>query len=154
MASIGQPLPAATLYDGSLAPHNLAEIAQGKPTVLLFFPAAYTRVCEKELCTVRDGLSAYAEIGAQVFGVSVDTPWTLLNYARQLGVQYPLLSDFNKEAVKALGLEITLRGIQGVSQRAAFVLDGSSVLCWQWIAEHPGQEPPYEEVVGAVKLLA
>ena len=154
MASLGQPLPTATLYDGNLAPHNMAEIAAGKPTVLLFFPAAYTRVCEKELCTVRDGLSAYSEIGAQVFGVSVDTPWTLANYAKQLGVQYPLLSDFNREAVKVLGLEIAIKGLQGVSQRAAFVLDGAGALQWQWIAENPGQEPPYEEVVGALKALA
>lgn len=153
MASIGQPLPAATLYDGALASHNLSELAAGKPTVLLFFPAAYTRVCEKELCTVRDGLLAYSELGAQVYGISVDMPWTLANYAKQLGVQYPLLSDSNREAVKALGLEINLRGIQSVSQRAAFVLDGSNALRWQWIAENPGQEPPYEEVVEVVKGL-
>lgn len=153
MVYIGQPLPAATLYDAQLAPHNLAQIAAGKPTVLLFFPAAYTRVCERELCTVRDNLADYAQIGAQVFGVSIDTPWTLGNYAKQLGVSYPLLSDTNREAVKALGLEISLRGIQGVSQRAAFVLDGNSTLSWQWIAEHPGQEPPYEDVIEALRAL-
>lgn len=84
----------------------------------------------------------------------MDTPWTLGAYAKALGLAFPLVSDYNKEATRAFGLEISLRGLPGFSQRAAYLVDASGRIVWAWVAEIPAQEPPYPEVVAAVKALS
>lgn len=150
---IGDFLPDVTVYSTAAEAKPLPQLVQGKPLVLLFFPAAHTRVCEKELCTFRDGLTAYNDLGAEVYGLSVDTPWTLGTYAKALNLAFPLVSDYSKEATRAFGLEISLRGLPGFSQRAAYVVDVSGRIVWAWVAEVPAQEPPYEEVAAAVKAL-
>ncbi len=151
--SIGDPLPAATVYTPAVEPVLLPQLVQGRPLVLLFFPAAHTRVCEKELCTFRDGLALYNTLGVQVYGLSVDTPWTLGAYAQALGLAFPLLSDYNREATRAFGLEISLKGLPGFAQRAAYVVDATGRMAWAWVAEVPAQEPPYQAVATAVKNL-
>lgn len=151
MAQVGDFLPNVRVFSPKAEALNLPELVQGKPTVLLFFPAAHTRVCEKELCTFRDGLAQYNTLGANVYGLSVDTPWTLAAYMRELGLEFPLISGYNKEATRALGLEISLKGLPGFSQRAAYVTDGSGKISWAWVADVPAQEPPYEEVAEIVQ---
>ncbi|WP_027892401.1 redoxin domain-containing protein [Calidithermus chliarophilus] len=151
--ALGDLLPNVTVFTATAEAKCLLELVRGKPAVLLFFPAAHTRVCEKELCTFRDGLARYNALGAQVFGISVDTPWTLAAYARDLGLEFPLLSDYNREATRALGLEISLKGLPGFSQRAAYVTDAEGRVRWSWVAEVPAQEPPYEEVAAAAQAL-
>lgn len=151
---IGAPLPDVTVYNTSAEALSLAQLVQGKPLVLLFFPAAHTRVCEKELCTFRDGLAEYNQLGVEVYGLSVDTPWTLGAYAKTLRLAFSLLSDYNKEATRAFGLEISLRGLPGFSQRAAYVVDATGRIAWAWVADVPAQEPPYEEVAAAVRGLS
>lgn len=151
---VGDPLPDVTVYRTTAEALSLAELVQGKPLVLLFFPAAHTRVCEKELCTFRDGLAEYNQLGTELYGLSVDTPWTLGAYAKALGLAFSLLSDYNKEATRAFGLEISLRGLPGFSQRAAYVVDATGRIAWAWVADIPAQEPPYEEVAAAVKALS
>ncbi|WP_299426709.1 redoxin domain-containing protein [uncultured Meiothermus sp.] len=150
---VGDFLPDVTVYTTDAEARPLPQLVQGKPLVLLFFPAAHTRVCEKELCTFRNSLAAYNDLGAEVYGLSVDTPWTLGAYAKTLGLSFSLVSDYNKEATRAFGLEISLRGLPGFSQRAAYVVDASGRIVWVWIAEVPAQEPPYEEVATAVKAV-
>ena len=140
------------MFTTQAEPVALPELVQGKPSVFLFFPAAHIRVCEKELCTFRDGLAQYNHMGVQVFGVSVDTPWTLAAYSKELGLEFPLISDYNKEATRAFGLEISLRGLPGFSQRAAYVTDGNGTITWAWVAEVTAQEPPYEEVAALEPL--
>ncbi|RDI94920.1 peroxiredoxin [Meiothermus sp. QL-1] len=149
----GDPLPEATVYTQEALPQRLPELLAGRPGVLLFFPAAHTRVCEKELCTVRDGLAAYNQLGAQVYAISVDTPWTLAAYARSLGLSFPLLSDYNREATRAFGLEISLKGLPGFAQRAAYVVTPEGRVAWAWVAEVPAQEPPYEELLSALRAV-
>jgi peroxiredoxin len=126
--SVNDPLPHVTVYTVQAEPRRLCELPGGKPTVLLFFPAAHTRVCERELCTFRDSLAQYNDLGVQVFGLSVDTPWTL-------------------------GLEISLHGLPGFSQRAAYVVGADNRIAWAWVANVPSQEPPYEEIAAAVQKL-
>lgn len=151
--STGDLLPNATVFTPAAQPKTLLELTAGKPSVLLFFPAAHTKTCEKELCTFRDGLAGYNDLGAQVFGISVDTPWTLVSYMKELGLDFPLISDYNKEATRAFGLEITLKGLPGFSQRAAYVTDSSGKITWAWVADVASQEPPYDEVTKAVQEI-
>src|SRR6476659_856915 len=121
---IGQPAPDFTLFDDSRQEHTLSHL-KGNNVLLLFFPAAFTSVCTAELCSVRDNLSHYNNLNARVFGISVDSLFTLAKYREDQRLNFPLLSDFNKDVSEAYGslYETFGFGMKGVSKRAAFVID-------------------------------
>ncbi len=152
--NIGDQVPQAIVFNKDLDPIDLAAYGRGQPLVILFFPGSFTSVCEKELCTFRDSMAAYNEVGAQVVGISVDTPFCQAAFAEKNRIDYPLLSDFNKEAIHAFGVVLPeLKGLRELAQRAAFVADAAGKISWAWIADNPGQEPPYDEVATAVRSL-
>lgn len=154
MLNLGSAIPSAQVIDSTLETLNLAQYALGQPTVWLFFPAAFTRVCTTELCTFRDSLADYDRLGARVVGLSIDTPYSLQIFAQQLGVSYPLLSDFNREAIRAFDVVLPeLRGLREVARRAAFVSDARGIIQYIWVGEVPALEPPYEEIAQAVSRL-
>ena len=96
----------------------------GKPIVLAFFPAAFTSTCTRELCTFRDSLSRFNAVQAQVYGISIDTPHTITAFAEQNGLNFPLLSDANREATRAFDVVLPdLSGVRDVSNRAVIVMD-------------------------------
>ncbi len=150
--NVGDRVPSAVVFDRDLNPVDLASYGRGQPLVILFFPGSFTSVCEKELCTFRDQMALYNEIGAEVVGISVDTPFCQKAFAEKNNIGYPLLSDFNKEAIRAFGVVLPeLKGLRELAQRAAFVVDADGIVRWRWIADNPGLEPPYDEVAQAVK---
>ncbi len=152
--NVGDHVPSAVVFDRDLNPVDLASYGRGKPLVILFFPGSFTSVCEKELCTFRDQMALYNEIGAEVVGISVDTPFCQKAFAEKNNIGYPLLSDFNKEAIRAFGVVLPeLKGLKELAQRAAFVVDADGIVRWRWVADNPGLEPPYDEVAEAVKKL-
>jgi peroxiredoxin len=96
---VGDVAPDFTLKNHDLADVSLSDF-KGKNVVLLFFPFVNTAVCEKELCSFRDGLSQYEELDAQVLAVSVDSPFSQKLWVDKHNFSFPLLSDFNKEVSK------------------------------------------------------
>lgn len=131
---------------------------RGKNVVLLFFPMAFTGVCTNELCSVSGGLDMYTSLNAQVFGISVDSPFTLEVFAQKNNIAFPLLSDFNKEVSKSYD---SLYGtfvpgvwdLQGVSKRSAFVIDGSGVVRYAEVLENAGEIPNFLKVEETLKSL-
>src|ERR1700712_2957985 len=97
---IGQAAPSFTLHDTDKKEVSLKD-QQGKNILLLFFPLAFTGVCTKELCSVRDNIAVYNNTSAAVFGISVDSPQTLAKFKEEQGLNFSILSDFNKEASAA-----------------------------------------------------
>ena len=127
-----------------------------KSTVLLFFPLAFTGVCTDELCSVSGGLSDYADLGAEVLGISVDSPFAQEAFAKSAGITVPLLSDFNKTVAAAYGVlyETFAPGkldMNGVAKRSAFVVNKDGVITYAWSSEDPGVLPPLNEVKAALK---
>ncbi len=123
--------------------------------VLLFFPLAFSGVCTKELCTMRDDWSKWSGLGAKVYGVSVDSPFVNVKFAKENNLPFPLLSDFNREASKAYGVLMEdLIGLKNVSMRSAFVIDRQGKIAYSWVAENPGVEPDYAAVRKAVQGAA
>ena len=127
----------------------------GAPTVLLFFPLAFTGVCMEEMCTIRDTLADYEGLGATVYGISVDSPFVLEVMAKQEGINFKLLSDFNREATKAYDVlddnfVPAKLGFQGVSKRSAFVVDASGTITYSWSSDNPGNLPPFDEIKAAL----
>jgi peroxiredoxin len=153
---LGQRVPDFTLPDTEKKERKLSEFTQKGKTVLLFFPFAFSGVCDKEMCTFRDSMTKYNSINAQPVGISVDSLYTLKVFAHTYNLQFPLLSDFNKKVSKAYGViheTWVAMGYKGVSKRAAFVLDGKGILRYRWVTDNPGDEPPYDEIVSALSKL-
>jgi len=150
----GQKAPDFTLYDTDKKPVTLSE-QQGKNVLLLFFPLAFTGTCTKELCSVRDNIGLYTNIDAQVFGISVDAPPTLAKFRSEQGLNFPLLSDFNKEASTAWGsLYDSFAGwMKGVSKRSAFVIDKQGVVRYAQVLENAGDLPDFEAINSCLTIL-
>ena len=152
---IGDKAPAFTLPDTEKKERSLAEFV-GKKTVLAFYPGAFTGVCTKEMCTLRDSLASFNAMNAQVVGISVDSPFANKAFAALNNLNYPLLSDYGRTAARAYtGLQENFAGISGYStaKRAVFVLDGNGVVKYSWITDNPGLEPSYEEISKALAAL-
>src|SRR5690349_9631615 len=96
----GQQAPAFSLYDTEKKKISLSDFS-GKNILLLFFPQAFTGTCTKELCSTRDNIALYEQVNAQVLAISVDSLFTLARYKDDQQLNFPLLSDFNKDVSKA-----------------------------------------------------
>jgi glutaredoxin-dependent peroxiredoxin len=83
---VGDKAPAFTLADTEKKPRSLSEFS-GKKTVLAFYPGAFTGVCTKEMCTLRDSISSFNTMNAQVVGISVDSPFANKAFATQNNLQ-------------------------------------------------------------------
>lgn len=152
--AVGQQAPDFTLYDSDKNEVKLSDNL-GKNVVLLFFPAAFTAVCTTELCRMRDNFEQYGDLEAQVYGISVDMPFTLAEFRKQQNLQFPLLSDFNKDVSGAYGAiyESFAMGLKGVSKRAAFVIDREGKIAYAEVLENAGEQPDYEKIDKALEGL-
>jgi peroxiredoxin len=152
---VGQSAPNFTLYDTDRKQRSLSEF-KGKNVVLAFFPGAFTGVCTTEMCALRDRIDQFNSMNAQVLGISVDPPFSQKVWADQNNVNYPFLSDFNRQVVNQYGIAFpNMAGMEGYvsSRRAVFVLDKDGVVRYKWVSETPGVEPNYDEVREAVGQL-
>jgi peroxiredoxin len=144
---IGQPAPDFSLFDSDKKKVSLHDY-RGRNVLLLFFPAAFTSTCTRELCSTRDNIAAYDGANAQVFGISVDSVYTLAKYKDDQRLNFPLLSDFNKEVSAAYGSLYPLFNyeMRGVSKRSAFVIDGEGLLQYAEVLENAAELPDFEAI--------
>ncbi|MBI2000457.1 MAG: peroxiredoxin [candidate division NC10 bacterium] len=155
-AETGQKAPQFTLVNTDLKAVGLADFA-GKNVVLAFYPAAFTGVCQKEMCTFRDALNDFTSAKTAVLGVSVDSPFANKEFAAKNGLNFPLLSDITRDVIKHYDVVFNdLAGVKGftVAKRAVFVIDAGGIIRYKWVAPEPKVEPNYAEVTAAVKQLA
>src|SRR3954465_4207197 len=99
---IGDEAPDFTLFDSDKNEFSLSDL-KGKNVLILFFPLAFTSVCTAELCSVRDNIALYGNLNTAVVGISVDSLYTLGSFKAAQGLNFPLLSDFNKEVSEMYG---------------------------------------------------
>lgn len=147
MLEVGDKAPDFELVDHQLQKFRLSE--QAGKVILVFYPGAFTSVCERELCTFRDSMAKLNKAQATVVGISVDTPFSNKAFAEKNGFGFRLLSDFGGNVAKGYGgVHENFLGIDGytVSKRAVFVLKGGEVK-YVWVTENPGAEPPYDEII-------
>jgi peroxiredoxin len=125
-----------------------------RPVVLLFFPLAFSSVCTEELCTVRDSWDEWEALGADVFGISVDSPFVTRRFREELGLPFPLLSDFNHDVGSAYGvLYEDYFGLRGVARRAAFVVGTDGRIAYAWVGERDDVLPDFPAVRKAVRSI-
>ena len=152
-AETGSIAPDFTLPNQDREPVTLSK-QRGRPIVLAFFPAAFSSVCQKELCTFRDALSQLNKVKAQVYGISVDTFFALKAFADQQHLTFPLLSDFNKQVIRDYGVfNEDMIGLKGIAKRAVFVLDKDGVVRHREVLDDARNEPDYDKVYKTVASL-
>lgn len=154
MLQPGDKAPGFSLRASDKALIKLSE-QQGKNVVLLFVPFAFTGVCTKELCYMRDSLAEYEKLDARILAVSVDSPYTLAKWKEEQGFNFPLLSDFNKTVSKkydTLYKEFAF-GLKGVSKRSAFVIDKKGIIRYAEVLENAGELPNFAAVDATLKAL-
>lgn len=144
---VGQQAPDFTLRDNEKNKVTLSE-QKGKNVVLLFFPLAFTSTCTKELCHMRDNMNIYSALNAQVYGISVDSLFSLNKFKEEQNLNFPLLSDFNKEASKAYDslYEHFFNDMDGVSKRASFVIDKEGIVRYAEVLENAGELPDFNAI--------
>lgn len=148
---VGEQAPHFTLTDTDMQPVSLHDF-QGKTVILAFFPAAFSGVCTKEMCTFRDSLAQLNQANAQVLGISVDLPYSLKQFKEAQSINFPLLSDFDRQAIGEYGVvDNNFKGFtSGLAKRSVFVIDPSGTITWEWVADQPGQQPDYQAVLHTV----
>jgi len=152
-ADVGSKAPEFSLTNQDREAVTLSGL-KGKPVVLAFFPAAFSGVCTKELCTFRDSMAQLGKAQAQVFGVSVDTFFTLKAFQDQQKLTFPLLSDFNKTAIRDYGVfNEDMIGLKGIAKRATFVIDKDGVVRHREVLEDARNEPDYKKLYASLELL-
>jgi len=125
-----------------------------RPVVLLFFPLAFSSVCTDELCTVRDSWDEWQLLEADVFGISVDSPFVTRRFREELGLPFLLLSDFNHDVGSAYGvLYEDYFGLRGVARRAAFVVGTDGRIAYAWVGERDDVLPDFPAVRQAVRSI-
>ncbi|MXV17174.1 redoxin domain-containing protein [Hufsiella ginkgonis] len=148
----GQKAPDFTLFSSDLKPVSLDDYT-GRKLVIHFFPMAFTGVCTAQLCTMRDSFGYYEGLGADVIGISVDSPFTLAKFKAENNYQFPLLSDFNKEVSQAYGAfyDEFVFNLKGVSRRAAFVVDENQDIIYAEVLESAKDLPDFAKIQEVVK---
>ena len=150
----GQSAPEFSLFDTEKKQVSLSQF-KGQNVLLLFFPLAFTSVCTAELCSIRDNLKMYEQLNVQPLGISVDSLYSLARYKAEQNLNFPLLSDFNKEVSEAYGslYETFSYGMHGVSKRSAFLIDQNGVVQYAEVLENAGLQPNFEEIRGKLREL-
>lgn len=153
--SIGQAAPDFTLFDSEKNPVQLSSL-KGHNVLLLFFPQSFTGVCTKELCSVRDNIALYNGADAKVFGISVDSVFTLGKFKEEQNLNFPLLSDFNKTVSTLYGCiyQDWILEMKGVSKRSAFVIDREGKVQYAEVLESAGDVPDFAKINETLKGLA
>jgi len=151
---IGQAAPDFSLYSSEKKLVTLSE-QRGSNVLLLFFPMAFSSVCTAELCATRDNIAIYDQAAAKVFGISVDSVYSLAQFKEAQHLNFSLLSDFNKEVSKAYSAlhDPFSYGMHGVSKRAAFVIDKEGIIRYAEVLENPGNQPDFKKVQESLSQL-
>jgi peroxiredoxin len=147
MLQINDTAPDFTLYSTAKQPVTLSSF-RGKPVVLLFFPAAFTSTCTKELCSVRDNISFYNNLNAVVFGISTDMVYSLVKYKEEQKLNFELLSDYNHEVIHLYhtAYETFNFGMKGVAKRSAFVIDADGKIKYAEVLENASLIPDFKKI--------
>ena len=150
--AVGTKAPAFTLPSKPGNPVDLSQTLGHQKTVILFFPLAFSPVCQAEMCTFRDDWQKWSSLGCAVFGICVDSPFVTDKFKQELSIPFDILSDFNKEVSRTYGaLFENLMGLKGVGKRAAFVVDAHGKVVYAKVNEEAGQQVDFAAIQKAVE---
>jgi len=152
---IGDKAPHFSLRNTQTEAVSLSDF-EGQNVLLLFFPLAFTGVCTDELCTTNDNLKAYEKLNTQILAISVDSLFTLEKFKAENQLNFPLLSDFNKDVSRAYGAlyENFVLDMNGVSKRSAFVIDKEGEIKYAEVLESAGDLPNFSDIKAVLEQIS
>jgi peroxiredoxin len=151
---IGATAPDFTLPNQDREPVTLSQTLARGPVVLAFFPAAFSGTCTAELCTLRDSMTELNQLSAQVLGVSVDTFFALKAWGDSQQLNFPLLSDFNRDVIRKYDVvNPDMIGLRDIAKRSVFVIDRRGVVRHREVLDDARNEPDYAKLKQAVASL-
>ena len=154
MVEIGESAPKINLVDTEMKKVSLPKASKGKAAVIAFFPGAFTGVCTKEMCTFRDVLEEFNSLNANVYAISVDSPFSNKAFKEKNQLNFTVLSDLKKRAIKQFDVVFkNFAFVKGytAAKRSVFVVDTQGIVKYKWITDDPTVEPDYNAVKEAVK---
>jgi peroxiredoxin len=147
--AIGAPAPEFTLKDQNQQEVSLASFRGKKRVVIIFYPLDWSPVCTKEHACLVNDMQRFEKLDAQVLGLSVDSVWSHKAYAEKMGIQYPLLADFQPRGAVASKYGVFLED-KGITGRAVSIIDRDGKLAWHKNYDIPAV-PPVDEIAKALE---
>jgi glutaredoxin-dependent peroxiredoxin len=150
---IGDNAPDFELFDTNQELHKLSS-SKDNQTILAFFPAAGSPVCTGEMCNFRDSLNRFKEKNVNILGISVDSPFANKVFAEHHSLNFPILSDYNRETIEKYNVVMPNLGKlkdYKAAKRAIFIIDNNQKIKYKWVSDNPLIEPNYEEIRKAIK---
>jgi peroxiredoxin len=145
--------PGAKVPDFKLATEGGEEFTQadlqGKTSVFVFYPFAFSPVCTDQLQVYDKSLAEITANGAEIYGVSCDSSWAQKAFREQLGVNIPQLSDFEPKGGACAVFGVLHPG--GFPQRALVIAGPDGVVRWSYQAPSPADLPPVHMILGGLK---
>lgn len=128
-------------------------VGQGN-VVLAFIFGCFTPVCTSEMCSFRDSLKEFEGMHAKVYGISVDTPYTQNAFIKTNNLNVEMISDFNKEAIRAYGVvHEDINGLRGMPKRSVFIIDKSGKIRYKWVTDVPKNPPNFDEIKNELRKI-
>lgn len=151
---VGDKAPQFTLRNSEKEEVSLSNY-QNQNLLILFFPLAFTGVCTTELCEMRDNMKKYESAGVNVIAISVDSLFVLERFKADQNLNFPLLSDFNKEVSRIYGAlyEDFVLDMKGVSKRSAFLVDKEGTIKYAEVLESAGDLPNFKAIQEEISKL-
>lgn len=151
--NIGNKVPDFELADMDMKFHRLSDY-NSRRIILAFFPAAESPVCTKEMCNFRDSLNQFSNLNTQLIGISVDGPFANKIFSENRHLNFPVLSDYNREVIKKYGIVMKDLGNlkdYNAAKRSIFILNENKELVYKWVSDNPLIEPNYDEIIENLK---
>src|SRR2546427_8207221 len=125
---------------------------RGQPVILAFYPEDWSPVCSDQLGLYQAVLPEFQKFNAELMGVSVDSVWSHLAFAKDRNLHFPLLSDFEPKGSVAKKYGV-YRNQDGITERALFVLDSNGIIRWSYVSPI-GVNPGAEGILKALESLS
>jgi peroxiredoxin len=149
---VGDRIPDAQVWLGPSEPMSLLQVLEDGPVLLVFYLFDWSSSCTNELELLRDRKAEFDAIGVRPIGISCDSPWTHIAWTHALDFNFPLISDWNREATRAFGIEHTFRGLEGVSRRCSYLVDADGTVRGSWLYDI-SELPDLDAVLGVARAL-
>jgi peroxiredoxin len=146
----GTPAPDFTLQSTPDQSVSLADF-KGSPLVMAFYPADWSPVCTDQMALYNEILSEFHRFGATIAGISVDSAWCHVAFARDRNLHFPLLADFHPKGEVARRFGVYEENI-GTAERALFVVDGDGVITWSYVSP-VGVNPGADGILAALEAM-
>ena len=152
---VGTKAPDFALVNQDRESVTLNDELKNGNVVLAFFPGAFSGTCTKEMCSFRDTMSNFTGANANVLGISTDTFFALKAWRDQQHFEFQLLSDYNKDVIKAYDVvNPDMIGLKNIAKRAVFVIDKRGVVRYREVLDDARNEPDYGKLSEALSKLA